>query len=459
MRNSLNKKQIEQLEAMAPEALIAIIYGLIENNKQAKYNLINGFLSLPADILKNIEKEYNKRTRSQRYYDYHETNAFFDELQINVTPLFDKVIHALPEQTEELVVKMMLDIERITKNKDTSSGVWMNYYSMLIDIWMKSLGEQKEGDAVFIATKIINVCEQDCYFGINVFNEHKSVLGLGVLRALRNIFYKKNKTREALDISFIIKDTDFFSTAISNNELPHPRHYLDYAKLLIDDVRADEAISVLMKVDNSTIIHRGLDFDWSKLLIIALIEEGRKEEAKQCCIEAFKRISHHEFYTLYNKLETTTQRSTDLFLEIARQKGQLHYIPFLMDIERLDLVDNYIREDPQEHVGQLFTNFRGSFIREVSSKLFNYGYAWPATLLRRYLVEHTLQSAQSKYYRFAVSDLKKSIDYGVGLNNDPLLSSTSVYLASLYDKHKRKMAFWSLVEEKMPKLSVKGTTK
>uniref|UniRef100_UPI003D81965F hypothetical protein n=1 Tax=Yersinia pseudotuberculosis TaxID=633 RepID=UPI003D81965F len=53
------------------------------------------------------------------------------------------VAHLLPEQAENLSVKMMLEFEKFTANVDTSSGSWMDYYTVLLDAWMKSLEAQK----------------------------------------------------------------------------------------------------------------------------------------------------------------------------------------------------------------------------------------------------------------------------------------------------------------------------
>ena len=63
MATGLNKKQSELLSSMNHETLVNIIHDLIQDNKQAKSTLVNGYLLSTPDILKAIEKEYNRRAK------------------------------------------------------------------------------------------------------------------------------------------------------------------------------------------------------------------------------------------------------------------------------------------------------------------------------------------------------------------------------------------------------------
>ena len=74
----LTKKQTEQLSGMSHEALLTALHDLIQDNKQAKDALINGYLSSTSDRLKAIEKEYARRAKSKRFYDYYDADSLFD---------------------------------------------------------------------------------------------------------------------------------------------------------------------------------------------------------------------------------------------------------------------------------------------------------------------------------------------------------------------------------------------
>jgi hypothetical protein len=65
---------------MSHDVLVNIIYDLIQDNKQARTTLVNGYLLSAAEVLKAVEKEYARRAKSKRFYDYYDADAFFDEL-------------------------------------------------------------------------------------------------------------------------------------------------------------------------------------------------------------------------------------------------------------------------------------------------------------------------------------------------------------------------------------------
>lgn len=50
MATGLNKKQSELLSSMNHETLVNIIHDLIQDNKQAKSTLVNGYLLSAPDI-------------------------------------------------------------------------------------------------------------------------------------------------------------------------------------------------------------------------------------------------------------------------------------------------------------------------------------------------------------------------------------------------------------------------
>jgi len=191
---SLTKKQTAQLSELSHDVLLNIIHDLIEDNKQARTMLVNGYLLSAPEIIKSVEKEYARRTKNKRFYDYYDADTFFDELTRSMAKPLVGVAHLLPEQVENLSVKMMLEFEKFTANVDTSSGSWMDYYTVLLDAWMKSLEAQKNSAPFFIAQKIFTVVEKEFYFGIEIFKRYRTLLGMDILRAIRDMYYQKKTT-------------------------------------------------------------------------------------------------------------------------------------------------------------------------------------------------------------------------------------------------------------------------
>ncbi|MBT3009508.1 hypothetical protein, partial [Vibrio anguillarum] len=105
---SLTKKQTAQLSEISHDVLVNIIHDLIQDNKQARDTLVNGYLLSAAEVLKAVEKEYARRAKSKRFYDYYDADAFFDELTRSIANPLVGIAHELPEQAESLSIKMML---------------------------------------------------------------------------------------------------------------------------------------------------------------------------------------------------------------------------------------------------------------------------------------------------------------------------------------------------------------
>jgi hypothetical protein len=56
-----------------------------------------------------------------------------------------------------------------------------------------------------------------------------------------------------------------------------------------------------------------------------------------------------------------------------------------------------------------------------------------------------LVAAKSKYYNYAVSDLKLAMDYGYQVIDWQDFPNNSEYLAALQTKHGKKYSFWERI--------------
>lgn len=454
MAIKLNKKQNELLNGMSHEELLNVINYIIQDNELAKAALVNGYLLSDQEILKNIEKEYNRQNKSKHFYDYYEADALYDELTRSIAQPLEKVADTLPEQVESLSAKIMLEFDKFSENTDSSSGSWMDYYSVLLDAWVKSVVAQKNSDPFFIANKVFDFVVDEPYFGVEIFKKYRTLLSTGVLRTIRDMFYQKKRPREALDISILIRDIDFLTIAFQKGDFCHSEHYFDYARLLIEEVRADEAVELLLSMEKQSDKRYVDKTTWNELLITALIEDGKNEEAKEKAIDAFSLRCETRFYRLYTKACREESDNIQHFLSIANEKGLERYIAFASDIERFDLIAECITATAKEKLADSLVHLTNSFIRTLSSTLYKHGHALAATLLRRFLVEDAINQAKSKYYSYAASDMKRSIDYSKGLEESLQFPGTVAYLTTLYEKHKRKTALWPLMEEKIKGLTV-----
>ncbi|MGG4610741.1 hypothetical protein [Providencia sp. Me31A] len=454
MSPQLTKKQNTQLTAMSHDDLIEMILTLIQDNKQAKSTLINQFLSTPDEMLKTIEKTYKIKTKSTRFYDYRETDTFFDELRHDVIRLFEKVVLASPEKSESLLYWMLVDFYRICETKDTSSGYWLDYYHELIENWFKSLSEQKQLSPQAVAQKIIAYLSTEHFLDISIFKQYRKTLGLPTLRALRDTFASQHELQDAINLSLFIKDIDFLEHARAQGGKLTILQLLDYAELMIDELHFDKALAILAEITPDS-LQPSTDYKrWCLLKINAFNENGQKEEAKQLCLSAFGRIPLSEFYQAYSSLEKIFDEIDRHFITTAAGKGPTYLIPFLKEIARFELIAEYIQQYDSELLSQMRTSLQPAFLRRLSSDLYTQGYISAAIILRRCLAEGAILTAQSRYYAYAVSDLKKSFDYSIAMNTEESILEALSYFSMLYAKHHRKVALWSLIQEKITQLGI-----
>lgn len=189
------------------------------------------------------------------------------------------------------------------------------------------------------------------------------------------------------------------------------------------------------------------------MLALALIEEGEIQQAKTICIDGFKNRCDVIFYNIYNRVEKNND-SLDLFSGIAKNKGFPFVILFLSGTDSYGKLDSEVMNASENEIAEMMSLLRGSLVRTLSSELYRHGYACSATLLRRVLAEDSISRSQSKYYTYAASDMKKSIDYSKDITWTEKIPSTEEYLKSLFIEHKRKYALWEIMLEKIAGLVI-----
>ena len=93
-------------------------------------------------------------------------------------------------------------------------------------------------------------------------------------------------------------------------------------------------------------------------------------------------------------------------------------------------------------------SYHYSLYRKLPTDLAQHGKCLAATLLRRILIENILDGAQSNYYKYAISDLKKANEFALQVTNWHAFNDQKKFMDTLKAKHPRKVAFWSKITEK-----------
>lgn len=455
MARILTKKQQAQLEQLNRETLLDIVQQVIHDNDRVREWLVNGWLSEPEDVVKRLANNYMRQTKGNVFYDYYEADSFFEQLSQDIVLPLGSLVEKLPEQVAAQAAKMLLDFDRLTQTVDTSSGGWQNYTFDLFTTWGRALVAQKNRTPEETAQAIFTLAQGYDWFEVQDLSPWHRALGNNTLRVLANLFKDAGDYDSAVSLLLDVRDIDTALSCLAKGSRYKTRNGLNLARLLIDELRAKEAIALLHNLE-ADISARSADFRrWVELLVTALLEEGEHEHAREVALNAFSRSVNHCFWHLWLKAGGDESRDLPIFLQLAGKADSEQAIVFLADIQQYALLSDIIIGSAPVGVSiHLPGEINGSFWRTLSSTLYKQGYAQAAVILRRRLAEYAINRASSKYYTYAANDAKKAIDYCVELESAVHFIHSQGWLQSLYKTHFRKYSLWKTMQEKIAGLSI-----
>jgi len=173
--------------------------------------------------------------------------------------------------------------------------------------------------------------------------------------------------------------------------------------------------------------------------------EGNETKARELLWERFERHLHADDYLAYLKRATGIEQEVaqSKAIELAKECASLDStLAFLENIQVWDEVEAIIINHAKANT---LNNGGYSLYRKLSSSLAHQGKDLSAVLLRRALVDDVLYRAQSRYYHYAASDLKKAHDFSKTVTDWKGFATHQSFIQKLQAQHARKYAFWSKV--------------
>lgn len=465
MARILTKAQLSKLESKSQAELLAVVLDLATHLPLAKKHLINQHLTADDALLALAKKEYTKLTRRPPSWDYQEVDTFFDSLRTQFLPLLAKGIVASPREGEVFALELLANARELYEKMDTSSGSWEDYHLALAEQWLMAIGAQRESVTPEVLARRLRegLSDIDPSISITYLFDYRDVLGSSLMRALRDSYAAAGLLPEALGLSFELRDLAFFDLVQQAGVFSHPRQQIDYARLLIDELRAEKAIAVLQAMDSDLLQrHRQMNA-WHQVLIQAYLEEGLRADAHAQALRAFVATRASSFFASYCQSgDEPREVALAQFVAIAESWGLREVLLLLDEVEAWPQLAQRLEQCTDAHLQEEITILSGSTVRTWSSRLYQQGLTAVAVRLRRQLVANVVNQGKSTYYSGAVSDLKKSLDYQATLkveqeDGQNVLSSPQEYLNQLYQQHKRKSSFWEAVRQKLPTITISAS--
>ena len=450
MSKKLTKKQIEQLSQFTADELLVLVHDLAENYGEINQYLAVNYLMSSEEKLKSAENEYKRQFRKKGNYEYWKSHTFFLDLENKIVTPLDKLSLDLPSETLKITEKMIGEIDDLFEKYDTSSGSWQDYLYGLLNVWIKALGAayKKDNQMDFVG-HYLGIKSNCDYFNPDLLQQNKAFIPREAIQKIRDAL-KDQDEQQVLEISFVLKDHEYLVQAYETNRFLNDQFAcFKYAQLLLDEFKTEEAVLVLKELKSAALPYE-IQFKVENLLIDALYENGDRDEALELCKEYFSRNLNSDYCRKFIKYNSDHNAvNTEYFYQRANQSGAISYLRFVAEMENwsvfeLFLIEKIIEGD-EEWDESIFEFLQVATIRKWSTALAQQGFPLSAVLLRRKLVEDNLIQARSANYKYAVSDLKKSLDYMEHLSaeHQQLIPSTLEYITALHEKHQRKYAFWN----------------
>ncbi|MGL4733988.1 MAG: hypothetical protein ACRCWB_02585 [Enterovibrio sp.] len=465
MTRILTKAQLSKLEGKSQAELLALVLDLAAHFPSVKKHLINHYLTADSALFDLAKKEYRKLTRrspSWDCYGYDEVDTFFCDLQTEFIPLLAKGVAASPKEGEIFAAELLASAKELYENMDTSSGSWEDYHLALVEQWLMAIGAQRGSvTPEVLASRLREGWSKiDPPLSITYLFNYPEVLGSPLIRALRDNYAAVNQLPEALALSFALRDVAFFDSVQQAGAFSHPRQQLDYARLLIDELRAEQAIAILLAMESAGVSRYRELREWHQVLIQAYLEEGHRADAHAQALRAFTETRESSFFASYCQSgDESSEVALAQFVAVAETWGLVDVLLFLHEIEAWPQLAQRLELCTDAVLHEKLSALRGSTVRTWSSTLHKQGFTVVAVRLRRHLVANIIDQGKSTYYSGAASDLKMSLDYQATLkveqeNEQNTLSSPHDYLDRLYKQHRRKTNFWYEVTQKLPTIII-----
>lgn len=449
----MNKKLKNILEQLSPGQLIQVICQAHASSRETQPVIEQAIAAYdPKELYKLTNKAITSVKNGARFIDYRGSFEFADKLdQINQG--IEQLITQAPDQAIKLCQRF-IDIDgSICERVDDSSGFLTDCYTTTYELLDRAFVGSKT-DPEVVGNYLYKVYSQDEY-GLRgyILENCKQSLRAGADKVLETLLQnhplEDYKTDNALKtIADVRGDVDAYIALIQKEEQRFqrplsPQSILEISKLLNVAFRSEEAITWLNKIEDDS-HHYSQKI---QLLIDAYRLEGKDNEARRLLWERFERYLHAKDYFAYLKHASETEReaATTKAIDLAKIHQHLSSaLTFLADIHLWDEVEILILQHAKADTlnGSDYSRYR-----KLSTALANHKKDLAATLLRRALVEDVLYKAQSKYYHYGVSDLKKARDFAEDVTDWQDFESHQAFMQSLQTQHARKHAFWSKVDD------------
>lgn len=465
---------LDNLAALGAERLAEILVELAEGDAEVKRRLR---LELAAQsggdtIAAEIGKRITTLRSARSFIDWQKRRDFVKDLDLQRAMIVDRVAESRADLALDLMWRFMNLVEPVLNRVDDSNGsVGDVFRTACADLGALAL--KAKPDPVRLAEQVFAAVIANDY---GVFDRLVRIMlpalgdaGAAHLqdRLTRALADRPRKAGERDYQSLVLHsalqaladgqgDIDAYIALVPPEERRMPHTGTEIGRRLLAAGRATEALAMLEQArprrsaaraaPDDDLFATGFpaDNDWEETYIEALEATGKKAEAQRLRWAAFEqRLSA-------GQLRAYLKRLPDFEDVEAEERAKQHALSFRSFSAALDFFTSWpdqaraaelVLARAKEMNGNLY------HLLEPAARLIEGKHPLAATLLRRAMIEDTLDGAKSTRYKHAARHLLECRSLAAGIPDFAPFEAHEAFVARLRSSHGRKTGFWGQVSE------------
>lgn len=410
--------------------------------------VVKQLLATPDENIKRYKAKLASLKRSRKFISWHESGDFIQQLRQLLIDLEKSVKE--PCAGVELVGRFFETDASIFNRCDDSNGEVGDVFCVSATNLFISFANRCANKQL-IADLVIKLNEDDGY-GVrdSLFKHASEYLPEATLRDMIDaLWIKANLTTNNYQLDNWLRaiqllaeqlgDAPLFEKARLKNTPPSVAAWFDIARVYLE---CGEPHIALIKLQQIPEIEGFMLKERQQLLFNIYRQLGNVEAQTKIAWQIFN--EQHNQTTLTRLLDCIGQDQRDTVInDVCNSITQnpllsYHDAAFLSEVDRFDELESYLLQRSEQLNGDLYVR-----LLPLAEALEKWGRFLISCLIYRALLDSILARAQSKYYPHGVKYLKKLDQLAPFVTDWQTWQTHEMYLATLQELHKRKLAFWS----------------
>lgn len=475
-RKTLNQGNLEKLGA---EKLAALVMDLVQGSAalQRRARMELSAAQGPKDVAADLRRRFASLRRATGYVDWQKQRALVKDLG-SLLSMIDTVIAPQdPLEAFELLWSFLLLAPSIHERTDDSNGSIGNVFGEAVTR-IEHLSPKISLDAKSLAERILEAVTDAGYGEFDgIIPATAAALGAEGLEHLKTITKaweatppsaqeleryrgyglssspedsaQRNKRLTSsiilADVADAQGDVDAYMARYSAEQLTYGTIAPDVARRLLDAGRIDEAYAIILgaRAAEAGKPFRMFRHDLDKVYEECLERLGMTDDLKAHLWDSFAQTLSDRSLRAYLKLlqDFDDIEAEEKALDLAEAHPHLGAaLNFLIGWPALARAARLVLSRAKDLDGNSYDTLTAAADR------LDAGHPLAATLLRRAMIEDTLNGAKSKRYHHAAGHLAECAASHPHIDNHHGFPPHESFVATLKQKHGRKYGFWTLVE-------------